>query len=251
MDKTLAQIAVCGRTPHRVQRFHRGVWRDFEDVVTEECRLAIRWKDAAAGREGAANLRTWPHDLGDLAAGHALLETDPTMPKRAVVTQTGDRAFLVLLEPAPVDTGGEQAFQSLPADVLLEAMRVFIAAPGHWEATGCFHRAGVFDPREGVMMVRVEDIGRHNCLDRLTGWANRNETGFADKVLLVSARFTGSLAAKALRAGFRVLVSRSAVTTDAIAQVQETGAALIGFARPEEDRLTLFSDALGRVDAGK
>ena len=128
----------------------------------------------------------------------------------------------------------------IPKDVL-QAMDAFIEAEGLWESTGCFHRAGVYAMQGGALLTRVEDIGRHNCVDRLAGWSVLNRIPLSDKALLVSARMTSSLCAKAIRAGFPVIVSRSAVTTAAIAMAREAGVTLIGFARTQEQRFTVFS----------
>jgi FdhD protein len=60
---------------------------------------------------------------------------------------------------------------------VVESMRRFIAAPGLWNDTGCFHRACALDPVIGDFSFRAEDIGRHNCLDRLCGQALRADRG--------------------------------------------------------------------------
>lgn len=238
-----------GHTLLQARQFKKGRWRGFGDMVAQECVIGVAWRDATMGTAGETTLRAWPHDLEDLAGGHILLEkTDPGMAKRAIVARKEEYLFSVTLESAPTPDRATTLRHVAP-EVLLNAMRDFIAAPGHRDATGCLHRAGVLDPQNGTLLAQAEDIGRHNCLDRLAGWSNASGTSLADTVLLVSARLTGSLCAKALRAGFRVLVSRSAVTTDAVAQARESGAALLGFARPEEERITVFVDALGRVDA--
>jgi FdhD protein len=126
-------------------------------------------------------------------------------------------------------------------------MREFINARGMWDETGCFHRAGIFDPQKNTVLAKAEDIGRHNCLDRLAGYSVLHNVRLEDKVLLTTARITASMADKALRAGFRVLVSRSAVTTAAVAAAEAAGATLAGFARTNEDRFTVFSDSPGRM----
>ena len=77
-------------------------------------------------------------------------------------------------------------------------------------------------------------------MGRLAGGGVRHRVPLSDKVRLVSARLTSSLCAKALRAGFRILVSRSAVTSAAIHMCLEAGATLVGFARTTERRFTLF-----------
>jgi len=124
-------------------------------------------------------------------------------------------------------------------------MAAFISSPGRWEGTGCFHRAALFDPGSRTFARRAEDIGRHNCLDRLAGYAAREDDSLARYALFVSARMTASLAAKAARAGFRMIVSRSAVTTAAIDAAQDAGVTLAGFAR--ENRFTVFADPAERI----
>jgi len=244
MLKNAAQIPAC-----RASRYSDNAWSRFEDPVTEERVLTVYWKDSLAGTAGTFLLRAWPHDLALLAAGHVLLEKkEDSIPKRAIVSQEEEYTFSVVLRAGAAEQVCGNIPQPLSPAVLLDAMRDFISAPGPWDVTGCFHRAGVFDPRANALTARAEDIGRHNCIDRLAGWGNDRGVSFADKVLLTSARLTGSLCGKALRAGFRVLVSRSAVTTEALALAREAGAVLIGFARPEEDRFTLYGDIPDYMD---
>lgn len=243
MKKHAAQI-----TAHMTDRYSGNIWRRFEDMVTEERVLTVYWQDALAGTAGTCFLRAWPHDLAFLVSGHVLLEKkEGSIPKRALVAQEEEYVFSVSLKAGAAEQACGDTPQPVSPAVLLDAMRDFISAPGPWDVTGCFHRAGVFDPQARALITRVEDIGRHNCIDRLAGWGNDRGISFADKVLFISARLTGSLCGKALRAGFRALVSRSAITTDALALAREAGAALIGFARPEEGRFTLYSDTPGRM----
>ena len=116
-----------------------------------------------------------------------------------------------------------------------------------WDGTGCFHRAALYDTSAGEFVARAEDIGRHNCLDRLAGAGIRQSLCLPELVLFLSCRVTASMMHKALRAGIRLVVSRSAVTGAALAAAQEAGAALVGFARDAEERFTVFTDPSGRV----
>ena len=122
-----------------------------------------------------------------------------------------------------------------------------------WESTGCFHRAGMFDPKTGAFIRLAEDIGRHNCIDRLAGWACLNNIDPADTVLFLSARITASLYAKARRAGFSFLISRSAVTSTPVEMAREQNrkhpahpVTILGFCRPREQRFTVFAGE-GRI----
>lgn len=258
-----------------VRRYKDGAWGAVDDVVSREAPVRVEWhpEPGDAGTEGlaagTARLWAWPHDLADLALGHVLLD-------RAHPAVAGGRgrsaregrepgAWGVRLTGAVHDAGGEgnpafrvavrtapsvaapQPPRAMRAAVLLDAMRAFMGAEGLWDGTGCFHRAGVYDPVEGRLLRRAEDIGRHNCIDRLAGWAARRGVDLTPRLLLVSARVTASLFAKARRAGFLFIVSRSAVTSAAVDMAMEHGTTLVGFARDREERFTVFADAGDRV----
>ena len=238
-------------TAREARRFYDGCWEQIEDVVSDEQELIIDWYDAAGKSGGQIKLWAWPNDLGALALGHVLLETGPNKSRQcqADVKCLAPMHYHVTLRPACAAA----PYASLPplfGAQLLEAMRAFLTAATHWTGTGCFHQAGLFDPSANALLVRAEDIGRHNCLDRLAGWGAQNVISLQDKVLLTSARITGGYCAKALRAGLSVLVSRSAVTAAAIRLAEEHSATLIGFARSGEERLTLYTDVSGRITPG-
>ena len=127
--------------------------------------------------------------------------------------------------------------------MLLQAMGDFMGLPGRWEETGCFHRAAFSLPDGDGFLHCVEDIGRHNCIDRLAGWALCQERSLAEGLLFISARATASLVLKAFKAGFTVVVSRSAVTTAGVELARKAGLTLLGFARNE--RFTVFTDPAG------
>lgn len=102
-------------------------------------------------------------------------------------------------------------------DAIAKHMDAFLTLEGScpllWESTGCFHRAGIFDPKTRAFLRLAEDIGRHSCFDRLAGWACLNGINPTEAVLFVSARITSSPYVKACRAGFPFLISRNAVTS--------------------------------------
>ena len=141
------------------------------------------------------------------------------------------------------------AHSPLRPQSLIELMERFLALAGPWDATGCFHRLALWRLDAPDQICRVaEDIGRHNCLDRLAGWLDREGLAPADFGLLLSARITASLYAKARRAGVAVLVSRAAVSSAAVDAAHADGVTLIGFCRPREGRLTVFADPARRLD---
>lgn len=211
-------------------------------------------------------------DLEPLAIGHVLLDRPASRP--------GSRPFAVphvrkrsrRIRPAGIDAKHAFAVELkrmekkghdetpsivMTPDAIVKHMDAFLTLEGScpllWESTGCFHRAGMFDPKTGAFLRLAEDIGRHNCLDRLAGWACLNGIDPAETVLFVSARITSSLYAKARRAGFSFLISRSAVTSTPVEMARQQNrlhpahpVTVVGFCRPREERLTVFAGE-GRI----
>lgn len=143
-----------------------------------------------------------------------------------------------------------QQIPTLRPQRLIALMERCLALSGPWDATGCFHRLALWrlDATSPEICRVAEDIGRHNCLDRLAGWLDREGLDPANFGLLLSARVTASLYAKARRAGFAVLISRAAVSSAAVDAAQADGVTLVGFCRPREGRLTVFADPARRLD---
>lgn len=108
-----------------------------------------------------------------------------------------------------------------------------------FEATGGVHAAALLGPDGTVLAVR-EDIGRHNAVDKVLGWAAR-EGGLPLRghVLLVSSRAGFEIAQKAAVAGVPVLACVSAATTLAVEVADRAGLTLLGFVR--EPRATALS----------
>jgi FdhD protein len=97
--------------------------------------------------------------------------------------------------------------------------------------TGGLHATGLFTTTGEVLCVR-EDVGRHNAMDKVIGWAFREgRLPLAEAVLCVSGRLSFELVQKAAVAGCPVLVAVGAPSSLAISLADDRGVTLCGFVR--------------------
>jgi FdhD protein len=117
-------------------------------------------------------------------------------------------------------------------DSLREHQKVF-------DRTGGLHAAGLFTADGDLLAIR-EDIGRHNAVDKVVGWAAREGLlPLRGHVLCVSGRASFELTQKAVMAGIPALISVSAASSLAVELAAEAGVTLAGFVRPP--RMTVYA----------
>ncbi len=130
------------------------------------------------------------------------------------------------------------------AEVLYALPDRLRAGQGLFESTGGLHAAGLFTP-DGTLQCLREDVGRHNAVDKLIGWALlQDRLPLSDGIMLVSGRSSFEILQKSLAAGVPVVCSVSAPSSLAVAVAEQFGMTLVGFLRGR--RFNLYAGS-GRV----
>ncbi|MGH2693483.1 MAG: formate dehydrogenase accessory sulfurtransferase FdhD [Actinomycetota bacterium] len=119
----------------------------------------------------------------------------------------------------------------IETDVLYGLPDALRAAQGLFESTGGLHAAGLFDASGELICVR-EDVGRHNAVDKLVGWALlEDRLPLSDHVVMVSGRASFEIMQKCLTAGVPIVCAVSAPSSLAVSVAERFGMTLVGFLR--------------------
>ncbi|MDR7517948.1 MAG: formate dehydrogenase accessory sulfurtransferase FdhD [Armatimonadota bacterium] len=120
---------------------------------------------------------------------------------------------------------------AVEARVLAGLPETLRAAQRGFRATGGLHAAALFDAK-GTLVMAKEDVGRHNAMDKLVGWALlEGRVPLDDHLVLVSGRASFELVQKSLAAGIPVFCAVSAPTSLAVGLARDFGMTLVGFLR--------------------
>ena len=148
-----------------------------------------------------------------------------------------DLADLKLPSPAEARIGQRALMR------ILEGMRGLDSV--HRRA-GSVHGCALFDAKSTRMLVFVEDVGRHNAVDTVTGWMRLHGVAGRDKVMCTTGRLTSEMVMKCAHADIPVVVSRNGATAMGLAMAQQLGMALFGRA---SNRHFLCYSGFERFDA--
>lgn len=144
----------------------------------------------------------------------------------------------------------DSVFQSFtPLDQLIEFdPEVILSLPGKLRAdqetfsrTGGLHASALFT-QDGEMILLREDVGRHNALDKVIGYALREKLDSRELILLVSGRISFELMQKALAAKIPIVAGISAPSSLAVELARKSNVVLIGFLR--ERGFNLYSQSV-------
>jgi FdhD protein len=250
--------------PIRLQRYEKGVLvGERADVVAAEEPLEIR----VEGRPLAVVMRTPGHDR-ELAAGFLLTEGviksakdlfDITLCVDPGVAGKGNAVDVALAHPEALDfekltrhvfTSSSCGICSTASiDLVLKRRRslsdevrvtaaLLLSLPQRlarkqdtFKATGGLHACALFDA-EGKLLAVREDVGRHNALDKLLGWALLGKrTPLHGHIVLLSGRASFEMMQKAHAGGIAIVAAISAPSSLAVEFARESGQTLAGFVR--------------------
>lgn len=267
-------------TVTRIREVRGGIARDRRDDLATEEPMEIRIASGETRRTLAITMRTPGADF-ELAAGFlhgegvaapgeivsiAYCADDDVAPEARYNTVTVrlrgplpdlpslERHFVTSSACGVCGAAGLDALRDrcAPLSPLLEDLRVspetlyglphrLREAQGVFGRTGGLHAAGLFTP-DGDLVALREDVGRHNAVDKLVGWASLNgRLPLEAHLLMVSGRTSYEIMQKALAAGLPIVCAVSAPSSLAVRLAREFGMTLIGFLR--EERFNLYSGA--------
>jgi FdhD protein len=150
------------------------------------------------------------------------------------------------LEAVAVEAPRVASDVRVPASVISELPRRLRAAQAAFDVTGGLHATGLFTVESELLCVR-EDVGRHNAMDKVVGWAFRDaRLPLANALLCVSGRLSFELVQKAAVAGCPLLVAVGAPSTLAVELAADRGLTLCGFVR--DGKLNVYSQPWRVID---
>ena len=107
---------------------------------------------------------------------------------------------------------------------------------------GGFHTAGLSDGQE--INIVMEDLGRHNCIDKLAGAWLLGEKSFEPMVLMLTGRVSSEMVMKSLAMDVKMIITRTTPTVLAIRMAEEAGICLIGYMRANQYEVYTHSEFL-------
>jgi FdhD protein len=120
--------------------------------------------------------------------------------------------------------------QKISRQMLFRAMNTLLETARMYRETEGVHAAGLFTTA-GSLVCIVEDIGRHNTIDKVIGYAMLNKIDSGDTFLVSTGRMASEMVAKICRAGIPVAATKTAVTDKGREIGKKHGLTIIGFIR--------------------
>ena len=184
-----------------------------------------------------------PENIAELATGY--LFTQGYIPNTAAIDgwniSAGNTEIVIISKnaaPLPMqEKHKDKRAVKFYAKEILTLSPLFLQKSKVFEMTGGVHSCAVSDGKE--MLCFFEDIGRHNAVNKTIGYCLLNNIDMGDKLLLTSGRVSTEIIKKIIRAGFPLIVSRSAPTDLSVKLAADATVTLVAFAR--NGRFNIYS----------
>ncbi|MFD4668975.1 formate dehydrogenase accessory sulfurtransferase FdhD [Lentzea sp. NPDC058450] len=173
------------------------------------------------------------YNVLDVGLGEGVAPPDPSIERNFYTTSSCGLCGKASLDAVRTTASWQVANDPIRLDpkTITEFPTKLRAAQRVFDRTGGLHAAGLFDEHGNLLCLR-EDVGRHNAVDKVVGWATRNgRLPLTGTVLMVSGRASFELVQKAVMAGIPVLTAVSAPSSLAADLAEEMGLTLVGFLR--------------------
>lgn len=188
-----------------LQRISAGDILDTKDEVALEHHLTIPLHNG-----GSVRVACTPTHVEELVLGRRYLLDD------------------LMQKEYPVQS--RETLDSVDIQMLFSIMEAMFENPGDlFQTTGCAHSCTLVT--DGKIQCAMEDIGRHNALDKVIGYALKNGIPITKSIVFTSGRISQDYLQKVIKAGFRIVVSRAAVTASAVALARQENITMLGFMR--------------------
>lgn len=211
---------------------------EIEDLLAVEKEIVIHLKDKIFSLSGT------PNHIKELVLGFLITQNlieKSTFPESIEIEESSEKILvkvrtlkkLEILNPLTQ----EEKDLKIEASKLLELFKTFVEASKLFEITGGTHSACLAEEKK--ILFFVEDIRRHNTMDKVIGWAYLNKISLKDKMLFISSRISSEIVKKAMQAKIPLIASRGAPTSLAVNLAEKNEITLIGFLR--EKRFNLYT----------
>jgi FdhD protein len=240
----------------------RGRWEPVQGEVIEEALVTIY----ANGRELATIMST-PRDQTALALGFLKNEgrlgrldevvlchvsrdgccvdlwlTHPVAPPTRTIVTSGCGGGVTFEDPARALPPVTEDLRLSPGDLVEQLNQLHFPGSLHARTRGV-HAAGLSDGRQ--LLARVEDVGRHNTIDKLTGQCLLQGIDTRGNALLATGRVSSEMLRKGALMGCPIIASRNSPTSLSVALAEAWNITLVGYVRRDSMRVYSHPERLG------
>ncbi len=237
-----------------VQRYHRGVLESKRISLAREvpytlfvndrevlsiATLPSHLEELFVGFLVSEGVLISPREIQECAVDHSSrlvrLELDvpdqrtETLQKKGMLTSgcAGGLVFSVQTAGQPLDP--DRQILELSCSTVRTRMAELDTYPGIYSVTRGVHAASVADIRRTLVI--LEDLGRHNAVDKIVGYCFLNGVETRDKLLLTTGRITSEVLTKAARSRFPAIASRSSASALAVNMARQSGIDVFTYVR--------------------